>query len=58
MDPGFPVERSANPPRGEEPTYDRFCRNFQKINVHEIEKILGRGGGVARETLADPSDVR
>ena len=40
-DPGFPVGGGANSPGGA-PTYDfaKFCEK-----LHEIEKILGRGGG-------------
>ena len=43
MDPGFPVGGGANPPGGV-PTYNfaKFCEK-----LHEIEKILGHGGGRA-----------
>ena len=47
--PGFPVGGSADPLGG--PTYD-FVKNSQKL--HEIEKILGRGGG--RAPRAPPLD--
>ena len=40
-DPGFPVAGGANPPGGA-PTYD-FAKFREKL--HDIEKILGRGGG-------------
>ena len=45
-DPGFHVGGGANPPGGGAPTYN-FANFSEKL--HEIEKILGRGGGgVAR----------
>ena len=42
-DPGFLVGGGANPPGGV-PTYD-FAKFRKKL--HEIEKILGRGGGAS-----------
>ena len=50
-DPGFPVGGGANPPGGA-PTYDfaKFCEK-----LHEIEKILGRGG--ARAGCAPPKSA-
>ena len=44
VDPGFPVGGGADPPGGRT-TYD-FVKFSQKL--HEIEKILGRGGGMCQ----------
>ena len=41
-DPGFPLGGGTDPPGRGAPTYD-FVKISEKL--HEIEKILGRGGG-------------
>ena len=42
-DPGFPVGGGANPRGGAIYDFAKFCEK-----LHEIEKILGRGGGGGR----------